>query len=432
MSSIVLVGAQWGDEGKGKVIDLLSHQADVVVRFGGGANAGHTLVVGGEKVVLHLLPSGVLHGAGKRYILGDAMVIDPEVLIKEIKFCHSRGLINPSNLLVGHRSHVVLPYHKIVDGLREKGSFAIGTTKRGIGPAYEAKASRMGIHLIDLTRPNELLHKIQQQYEWLLPWVRLQGGDLISPQELAAQYVEYGQFLADYMGDCADLSVELKKNRKVLFEGAQGALLDIDQGTYPYVTSSSTVSASACVSLGIGPQSVASVIGVVKAYTTRVGEGPFPTELPLEESKKLRDLGGEYGATTGRPRRCGWLDIPALRLACRINGIDSLAMTKLDVLSAYDKVKLCVGYEILEPYGVKKVYEELPRDIQKLSQITAIYEEFQGWKVPLSGKKIFNDLPQNAQTYIRRVEELVGVSVDIIGVGPSRDETIIKREHFTI
>jgi adenylosuccinate synthase len=383
MANVVIVGAQWGDEGKGKVVDLYTEFADVVARFGGGANAGHTLVVGGDKLVTHLIPSGVLRGRGKRCVLGDGMVIDPGTLLEELSSLRQRGLLSDDrDLIVGERAHVILPHHKEIDRLREEGKGALGTTRRGIGPAYESKMARRGIRMRDLLYPDRLRQSILHQLDDSLPRLLHLGGSEPDVAAVTAQYLEYGQALAPFIADATRvLSDEIKRGQHVLFEGAQGALLDIDHGTYPFVTSSTTLAGGACASCGVGPMAITAVIGIAKAYTTRVGAGPFPTEITGEAGDALRTAGGEFGATTGRPRRCGWLDIAGLRLAVRWNGLSGLALTKLDVLSGLKRIKVCVGYRI-EPMaggsGTAQHRDELPTDPDDLDRATPIYEEIEG------------------------------------------------------
>src|SRR3569623_1176648 len=391
MSVVIVVGAQWGDEGKGKVVDLFTERADVVVRYGGGANAGHTLVIGGKKLVTHLVPSGVCH-PGKACVLGDGMVIDPHTLLDEIKDCQDRGLLVRNELLIGLGAHVILPYHKLVDGLREdhgaKQGKAIGTTRRGIGPAYEMKAARRGIRVRDLLKPARL-------------------------RELVAANVDDLAPLIQHLG------------RHVLFEGAQGCLLDVDHGTYPYVTSSSTIAAGACQSAGIGPTQIDSVVGITKAYATRVGEGPFPTELHGEMGERLRKAGGEYGATTGRPRRCGWLDLPALRMGVRLSGMQSLALTKLDVLAGLPEVSVCVAYKL-----DGKELAEPPTDPDDLSRAEPIYARLPGWGALPSDARDVTDLPAPARSYVETIERMAGVPFCLVSVGPDRSETIRLHDPF--
>jgi len=430
MANVVIVGAQWGDEGKGKVVDLYTEFADVVVRYGGGANAGHTLVVDGQKVVTHLVPSGVLHGRGKKCVLGDGMVIDPQTLLAEIDELKGRGLLaDDRDLLVGERAHVIMPWHREIDALREKGKAALGTTKRGIGPAYESKMARRGIRIGDLRKPARLRELTERNLDELVPLIRHLGGQAPSPSEIEAMvqaYLGHGERLARYLGDASRaVHDEIKRGRHVLFEGAQGALLDVDHGTYPFVTSSSTLAGGACSGAGIGPTQVTAVIGIAKAYSTRVGGGPFPTELTDEIGDRLRETGAEYGATTGRPRRCGWLDVAALRLAARLNGLAGLAVTKLDVLRGLPRIQVCVGYDL---DGATR--DELPLDVDEIARAKPIYEAFDGWDADTREVRDFDDLPQAAQKYVRRVEDLVGVPASLISVGPGRAETIVLKNPF--
>ncbi len=429
MSVVVVVGAQWGDEGKGKVVDLLTERADVVVRFGGGANAGHTLVIDGKQLVTHLIPSGVLH-PGTKCVLGGGMVIDPETLMSEIAECRSRGLLPDEDLLISEAAHVILPYHRALEQLREDRDNPIGTTRRGIGPAYEAKAARRGVRMRDLRKPERLRSLIRQNLEELAPVMRHFGGEPPTEQaveETVARALRIGESLAPVLGDAgAYLARAIDDGKNVLFEGAQGALLDLDHGTYPYVTSSSTVAAGASQGSGIGPTKLDRVVGITKAYATRVGEGPFPTEMAGEEAETLREAGSEFGATTGRPRRCGWLDLPALRLAIRINGMESLALTKLDVLGCWDVLKVCVAYQIGDA-----TVEELPSDLEHMAAAVPIYREFPGWRTDISGARSLEELPEAARAYVAALEELVGIPFLLVSVGPDRMETIQLTDPFT-
>jgi adenylosuccinate synthase len=430
MANVIIVGAQWGDEGKGKVVDLYTEFADVVVRWGGGANAGHTLVVDGEKLVTHLIPSGILHGRGKRCLLGDGMVIDPRTLLDEIGELKRRGLLaDDRDLLVGARAHVILPYHREIDALREKGKGAIGTTKRGIGPAYEAKMARRGIRVADLGRPERLGELVARNLDEVGPLLRALGGKAPTKSEAQAMVDEYlalGAELGRYVGDASRaIHDEIQRGRHVLFEGAQGTLLDVDHGTYPFVTSSSTLAGGACAAAGVGPTAISAVIGIAKAYSTRVGAGPFPTELEGELGNRLRETGAEYGATTGRPRRCGWLDVAALRLAARLSGLAGLAITKLDVLCGLKKIKVCVGYRVGDQQR-----DELPLDLDELTSAQPIYEELDGWEADARGVRDFDDLPPAAQRYVRQIENWVGVPASLISVGPARAETIVLKNPF--
>jgi adenylosuccinate synthase len=426
MANVVIVGAQWGDEGKGKVVDLYTEFADVVVRFGGGANAGHTLVVDGQKLVTHLIPSGVLRGRGKKCVLGDGMVIDPKTLLEEIGELKQKGLLSDDrDLVVSRFAHVILPLHRQIDALREQGKGAIGTTKRGIGPAYEAKMGRRNVRMADLLEEQRLRPLVQQCADESGPWMR-QHGAQPDVDATVVEYLEYGQRLARYFADASRLVYdEIKRGRHVLFEGAQGALLDVDHGTYPYVTSSNTIAGGACTSCGIGPTAITSVIGIAKAYSTRVGGGPFPTELTDQLGNLLREAGGEYGATTGRPRRCGWLDVAGLRLAARWNGLHGIALTKLDVLRGLPKIKVCVGYNV---DGDSR--DELPTDPGEIARAQPVYEELEGWEEDTREVRDFEALPKEAQKYVRRIEALVGVDMSLISVGPGRAETIMIKNPF--
>jgi adenylosuccinate synthase len=422
MSVVVVVGAQWGDEGKGKVVDLLTESADAVVRFGGGANAGHTLVIDGVKLVTHLIPSGVLH-AGTRCILGDGMVIDPRTLLDEIAACKERGLLAGDELMVSERAHVILPYHRIIEELREARQHAIGTTRRGIGPAYEAKVSRRGVRMRDLLRRDRLHMLIEQNLDELGPLIAHYGGaapDRAARERMIEDAARAGEALAPYITDTGRYIDRLiAEGRNVLLEGAQGALLDIDHGTYPYVTSSSTVAGGAAQGAGIGPTRIDRVIGISKAYVTRVGGGPFPTELGEVEAAALREAGSEFGATTGRPRRCGWLDVPALRLAARINGLDSLALTKLDVLSGQPQVSMCTRYRL-----DGALLDELPTDPVDIERVEPVLEHFPGWTEALHGARALDDLPPAARTYVRAIEDAVGIPFSLVSIGPERRQTI--------
>ncbi len=424
MSGIVIVGAQWGDEGKGKIVDLIAPYAEFVVRYAGGANAGHTLVVRGEQLILHLVPSGILH-EDKRCLIGQGTVIDPHVLLKEIDLLTDKGVPLRGRLTVSERAHVVLPQHKEVDALREQQTHAIGTTKRGIGPAYEDKAGRRGIRMGDLLRPDTLRAKLELNLEAWRPVFGALGGTTPSAPSIADEYLAAGERLSEYIGEVGSVVGEaLASDARVLFEGAQGTMLDVDSGTYPFVTSSNAVAGGATTGAGVGPTAISGVIGIAKAYTTRVGGGPFPTELEDDMGTALRDAGAEYGATTGRPRRCGWLDIVPLRLAVRANGLTEFAITKLDVLTGIAELKICVAYELdgerhdIPPYGA-------------LDRVTPIYEVAEGWAEDISTCRSRADLPQAARRYLDRVEELTQCPVGIVSVGPDREETAELRDPFT-
>ncbi|HWO23751.1 MAG TPA: adenylosuccinate synthase [Kofleriaceae bacterium] len=432
MSVVIVVGAQWGDEGKGKVVDLFTERADTVVRYGGGANAGHTLVIDGKKLVTHLVPSGVCH-PGKSCVLGDGMVIDPHALLEEIAECQSRGLLARGELLVGLGAHVILPYHKLMDGLREdrgaKRGKAIGTTRRGIGPAYEAKAARRGVRMRDLGKPDRLRELVAANLDELIPVIEHLGGTAPTQAEIdrwTDDALRAGEQLAPHTGDAGrHVAQKIAEGAHVLFEGAQGCLLDLDHGTYPYVTSSSTIAAGACQSAGIGPTQIDSVIGITKAYATRVGGGPFPTELAGEAGDRLRIAGGEFGATTGRPRRCGWLDLPALRMGARLSGMRSLALTKLDVLANLPEVCVCVAYQV-----DGRELDEPPIDPDDIARAQPVYVTFPGWGPLSGGAQAISDLPGPARDYVETIERMAGVPFCLVSVGPDRSETIRLRDPF--
>ena len=429
MSNVVIVGAQWGDEGKGKIVDLFTSWADVVVRFQGGANAGHTLVVGGVKTVLHLVPSGILH-PGKRCYIGNGVVVDPEALVEEIDLLQSRGVLSdPSHLIVSESAHVILPHHKRIDTGRElkAGVSKIGTTGRGIGPAYEDKVARRGLRMADLLKPKQLRDRIAHRLEEANVYIASLGGEQVELEPLVERMLVLGQRLLPHIGNaCEKLAHEIEKGRAVLFEGAQGTLLDVDHGTYPYVTSSNPVAGNAAVGSGIGPTAIDSVIGITKAYSTRVGNGPLPTELTDETGDRLRTVGAEFGATTGRPRRCGWLDALVLRYAARVNGLSGLALTKLDVLTGFDKIHIAVGYKLA---GGKTV-TEFPSDPDLLAEAVPITEELPGWKEPLGDLREYGELPGNARRYVERVEALAGVEAIAVSVGAERVQTIVRKNPF--
>lgn len=432
MSVVIVVGAQWGDEGKGKVVDLLTERVEVVVRYGGGANAGHTLVIDGQKLVTHLIPSGVLH-PGKSCVLGDGMVIDPHTLLDEISACQARGLLARNELLIGAGAHVILPYHKLIDGLREDRhaatARAIGTTRRGIGPAYEAKAARRGVRVRDLLVPARLRELVTANLDELVPLIVHLGGAVPSDDQVnqwVNDALRAGQRLSASIGDAGrHVSDAIRAGRHVLFEGAQGCLLDLDHGTYPFVTSSSTIAAGACQSAGIGPTQIDEVIGITKAYATRVGGGPFPTELHGTAGEALRQAGAEFGATTGRPRRCGWLDLPALRMGVRLSGMGGLALTKLDVLSAMPEVSVCVSYRV-----DGKEFDEPPGDPDLVQRLQPVYATYPGWTELPKDVRDLADLPGPARSYVGAIERLSGVPLTLVSVGPDRNQTIRLRDPF--
>jgi adenylosuccinate synthase len=427
MSAIVVVGAQWGDEGKGKVTDYLAAQAHVVVRYQGGNNAGHTVVVNETTFKLHLVPSGVIH-PNTRCVIGNGVVVDPVVLVQELDELRSRGIAHV-NLAISERAHVILPYHRLLDKLEEerRGGNRIGTTGRGIGPAYVDKAARMGVRMIDLRSPAALRARL----EAILPAKNALLRELYkhpgySIEEIMAECGPAAAKLAPMVTDTSLLVYEsLSKGEKVLFEGAQGTLLDVDMGTYPFVTSSSAVAGGAAIGTGIGPHLLSMVLGVVKAYTTRVGEGPFPSELRDETGEFLRSRGAEFGTTTGRPRRCGWFDAVVCRYAARVNGLRKLAVMKLDVLSGLPEVKICTGYSY-----EGQILHHFPSDLTVLNECAPVYEAMPGWSEDITGARSLEDLPANARAYLRCISEVTGVPIGLVSVGPGREQTIAMEDLF--
>ena len=426
MSNIVIVGAQWGDEGKGKIVDLLTRYAHIVVRFQGGNNAGHTVYLKDQKFVFHLMPSGILY-EGKICVIGSGVVVDPAVLLQEMTELKKRGYLkDDSQLMISEEAHLILPYHRRIDIAKDR-VFKIGTTGRGIGPAYEDKVARCGIRMVDLLDEAAFRKKLEanllQKNLYLVEVLKEKGFEF---SEIFEEYSGYRKQLEKYVKDTAFFLYEAsRKKRKILFEGAQGALLDLDHGTYPFVTASNTVASNACAGAGIGPMMIDSVIGVTKAYTTRVGEGPFPTELQDEVGQRLREKGEEYGATTGRPRRCGWLDAVVVNHAIRVNGIKGLTITKLDVLNEFDEIRICVGYRL----GGKVVYQ-VPSNPDRLEEVKPIYEELEGWHTDIQGVRAFSELPKKAQRYLRRIEKLTRTPIVMVSTGSERNETIGVQNPF--
>jgi adenylosuccinate synthase len=427
MATVVIVGAQWGDEGKGKIVDFYTEDADVVVRYAGGPNAGHTLVVGDDKLIVRLIPSGILR-PNTRCILAQGMVIDPAVLVSEMDELERRGLSPTTRLFVSERAHVILPFHITIDTLREttgKGGLALGTTKRGIGPAYEDKAARRGLRmglLRDLAKAEKVLEQTLIAWE---PTLRALGGEVPTVRALVEQLRPLAQRIVPQLAETSRMVWSaIQEKQSVLLEGAQGTLLDIDHGTYPYVTSSTASAAGAAAGAGIGPTRIDSVVGITKAYATRVGGGPFPTELTDATGDKLRDDGVEFGSVTGRPRRTGWLDLPALRYSARINGLDGLAITKLDVLTGHPELKVCVGYETSAGRT-----EELPLDMLD-EPVKPIYETFRGWSESLAGVRTYEELPNAARDYLRFIEQKSAVPLYLVSVGPRRSETVVLKNPF--
>ncbi|MCK5392176.1 MAG: adenylosuccinate synthase [Deltaproteobacteria bacterium] len=430
MPNVVVIGAQWGDEGKGRIVDLISEKVDIIVRYQGGNNAGHTIVIGDEKVILHHLPSGILR-EDKLSVIGNGVVIDPKVLLQEINELESAGYsANEKNLKISDRAHVIMPYHREIDLARESmnGKGKIGTTGRGIGPVYEDKAARRGIKFADLIDPDSLSARLKDVLEERNAYLtKVLGGNPLNFEEIFQEYVVYGRELKRFSCDVSTLlNNSISNGQNILFEGAQGALLDIDFGTYPYVTSSSSGSGGASIGTGVGPTKIDTVLGISKAYATRVGEGPFPTEISGELGEKLRQAGGEFGATTGRSRRCGWFDAFALKYAAQINGISWLAITKLDVLSGFEKINICVGYR----YNGKEL-TSFPSNNQVLKEIDPVYEEMEGWKEDISEAKDISELPIQARKYLEKLEEITGVPIYTVSLGPSREKIIFLNEIFS-
>jgi adenylosuccinate synthase len=428
MPAYVIVGMQWGDEGKGKVVDYLTSKADMVVRHQGGNNAGHTVVVNGRQTILHLIPSGILH-EDTACIIGNGTVLDPEVLCRELDNLEAAGCSFRGRFYISNGAHVIMPYHKTLDKAQEKfrGSNKIGTTGRGIGPAYADKADRFGIRFADFVDPSVFRQKLVETLEYKNLILRESFGEVpLNAENVYTQYSVYADRLRPYVADAVTMIHEaLLANKRVMFEGAQGSMLDIDHGTFPFVTSSTTLSGGVCAGAGVGPGVVTGVIGIVKAYTTRVGQGPFPTELLNGTGDLLRTTGHEFGATTGRPRRCGWIDAVQLRRAVMLNGATNVVLTKPDVLGVLDRIQVCTAYEL----DGKRI-DVFPSQITTLERVRPIYEEHPGWKQNISACRKWADLPPNAQRYFQRIEELIGVPVSLISVGPGRDETIQYRDPF--
>ncbi|HSU80142.1 MAG TPA: adenylosuccinate synthase [Candidatus Angelobacter sp.] len=428
MSSVVVVGAQWGDEGKGKITDYLSGNSEVVARYQGGDNAGHTIVFGGKKYKLHLIPSGIFYKE-KICVIGNGMVVNPKSLIEELDYLHENG-VSTDNLKISNRAHVILPYHLKLDALEEesKGSNKIGTTKKGIGPAYMDKAARIGIRMADLLEADTFKEKLTQnlfEKNRLLEKVyEVEGFNL---EDFYEEYLAYGQRLAAYVTDTSVvLNDALDTGKRVLFEGAQGVMLDIDQGTYPFVTSSNPVAGGVTIGSGVGPTKIGHVVGVTKAYTTRVGDGPFPTELNNEIGNQIREVGNEYGTTTGRPRRVGWYDSVVVRHAKRVSGMTDLSLNCLDVLTGLETVKICVAYQ-----NKGELIEHYPASLKILAECEPVYEELPGWSEDITGVRSLEELPDNARHYLERVSQLTGVPISVFSVGPGREQTNLVRPVFS-
>ena len=420
--NLAVLGAQWGDEGKGKIVDLLTPQFDIVARYQGGHNAGHTVFVNGKKFILRLIPSGILH-PGVICVIGNGVVVDPQALLAEVDELTNAGIDAASRIVISDKAHLILPYHRDLDLLSEarRGERKIGTTSRGIGPAYEDKIARRGIRTGDLADPQALEHGVRENVN---ARNRLVHETTMDWRAVLDQLLVHGARIRPWVRDVSlMLSDAMRQGRSVLFEGAQGTLLDIDHGTYPYVTSSNASIGGVCTGLGVGPKTIGSVLGVAKAYTTRVGEGPLPTELFGDQGNRLRESGNEYGAVTGRPRRCGWYDAVAIRYSSRINGLDALALTKLDVLDGLDRIDICTAYQC-----DGRTLTEFPSDISRLSQCKPVYESMPGWSTPTRGLTRFSDLPEAARRYVARLEEISGVPAAIISTGSDRQETILRKD----
>ena len=429
MAGIVVVGAQWGDEGKGKLVDVFAAHADMVVRYQGGANAGHTVVLPAKKgkeekeFVLHLIPSGIFHPHVK-CVIGNGVVLDPVALMTEIQQLIDAGIKISGRLLISHNAHLIMPYHKLLDAARERGEEKIGTTGRGIGPAYNDKYMRTGIRVVDLLNHDVLCKKLKRNIEASNELLsKLYQTQALDVDAIINEYQEFDRKFDEYITDTSEyLNTALLKNKRILAEGAQGALLDIDHGTYPFVTSSNPTSGGACTGLGIPPTSIDSIVGIVKAYSTRVGNGPFPTELKDGIGDRLRTIGGEYGATTGRPRRCGWLDAESLRYSVRVNGIQRIAITKLDVLDEFEEIKVCIGFKV----DGKKLHH-YPTDSQTLDVVEPVFKTFQGWQAKTSDIRSYKKLPKEAKQYIEAVSKMLDTNIWMVSVGARRDQTLMVR-----
>ncbi len=424
MPVTVIVGAQWGDEGKGKIVDLLSNDMDIVARYQGGANAGHTVVYDDKQIILHQIPTGILH-SNTACIIGSGVVIDPASLMEEIDLVKREGIAVSGRLFVSHKAHLIMPYHKLLDqiGEEQKEDSKIGTTGRGIGPAYVDKYSRSGIRIVDLLDRQTLTDKLKRNIDEKNKLLKeIYHKEELDSDKIISEYLEFDRKMDEFITDTSlHVNQSIKNDDNILLEGAQGTLLDIDFGTYPYVTSSHPISGGACVGIGIGPSKINKVLGIMKAYTTRVGFGPFPTEFEDDFGDQIRKLGAEFGATTGRPRRCGWLDIVIAKYAVRINGIDAFALTKLDVLDTLETIKICTHYK----YG-DKIIEHFPSESKILDAAEPVYEDLPGWCEPTTGCRSFDELPSNARKYLDRIEVLTEVLCEIISVGPDRQNTIFR------
>ncbi len=423
MSVEIVVGSQWGDEGKGKIVDLLSEKADIVGRYQGGANAGHTIVIDGEKYILHLIPSGILHD-DTICVIGNGVVIDPAALLEEISFLESKGIEVKNRLLISHRAHLIMPYHKLLDKAKESkdAEQKLGTTGRGIGPAYVDKVNRMGIRIVDLLDRETLESKLRRNIELKNEILsKIYDQEELDVDRIINEYIDFDQAIDPYVKDVSSyLNDAIDQGKRILLEGAQGTLLDVDFGTYPYVTSSSPTSGGACSGMGIGPTKIDHVIGVIKAYTTRVGMGPFPTEIRDDEGVNLRELGDEFGATTGRPRRCGWFDAVIANFAVQINGIGNFALTKLDVLDSLEEIRVCVAYKYRST-----TLTTFPSELRILENCEPVYESYPGWQQSTAGVRRYADLPENARRYLEVIRKLTHTDLSIISVGSGREQTVV-------
>ena len=423
MSAFIVLGAQWGDEGKGKMTDYLAEEANVVVRFQGGNNAGHTVVVGDNEYKLHLIPSGILY-EDKLNVIGNGVVVDPKALFEEIDYLEGVGVkVTPEKLIVSDRAQLIMPYHKTLDILKEKarGKNDIGTTGKGIGPCYTDKFERCGIRVCDLMHEDVFVEKLKENIEMKNEYItKVLGGEALNYDEILKEYLEFAKKLRPFVQDTSvRVYNDIKADKTVLFEGAQGMLLDIDYGTYPYVTSSNTTAGGVASGVGIGPNMITNAVGITKAYTTRVGKGPFPTELLDETGDWIREKGHEYGVTTGRSRRCGWLDLVIVKTAARVSGLTSLAVTKIDTLAGLEKIKVCVGYKFNDI-----VIDYFPASLEDLAKCEPIYEEFDGWDDSVADVRSYDELPDNVKKYLARISEFTDTKISIVGVGPKRDQTM--------
>ena len=423
MSAFIVLGAQWGDEGKGKMTDYLAEEADVVVRFQGGNNAGHTVEVGDRQYKLHLIPSGILYD-NKLNVIGNGVVVDPKALFEEIGYLEKEGVkVTPEKLIISDRAHLIMPYHRVLDILKEKarGKNDIGTTGKGIGPCYTDKFERCGIRVCDLLHEDVFEEKLRENIKMKNEYItKVLGGEALDAEEILVQYKQYAEKIGPFVKDTSvKVYDSIKEDKTVLFEGAQGMLLDIDHGTYPYVTSSNTTAGGVSNGIGVGPNMITNAVGITKAYTTRVGKGPFPTELENETGEWIRTKGHEYGVTTGRSRRCGWLDLVIVKSAVRVSGLTSLAVTKIDTLAGLDKLKVCVGYKFNG-----EIIDYFPASLEDLAKCEPVYEEFDGWDDSVADARSYDEIPENAKKYLERISEFTGTRISIVSVGPKSDQTM--------